>query len=186
MCDVEGIEMLSRAAPELGPVFIGSQGEIADIINEIVATKPTYGHVNQRILDLKRHQTEAANQAAQKIKTRLSAEHAQELAERQAVTEQLAQLALDVATTLATRQVNLIRTQRTFAAAHPHYELQQIRVVRCNTVAGSATELNAAVASIKGRYASLGMSGSSAEALAIANAQTRSVTISCQLVPPTH
>jgi hypothetical protein len=39
-CSVEGIETLSRAAPEFGPVFIANQQEITDIINEIAATKP--------------------------------------------------------------------------------------------------------------------------------------------------
>ena len=93
--------------------------------------------------------------------------------------EQLAQLALDVATTLATRQVNLIRTQRAFAAAYPHYQMQRIRVVKCNPVAGAS---NAAIATVKGRYAALGLSGSTMEAQAIADAQNRSVAISCQLV----
>jgi hypothetical protein len=178
-CDVEMIESLSGVAPELRPVFISSQREITDIINEIVATRPTYGHVNQRILDLKRHQKEALNQAVQQIKARLAAEHAQELEDRQVVAEQLAQLALDVATTLATRQVNLIRTQRAFAAAYPHYQLQRIRVVKCNPVARAS---DAAIATIKGRYAALGLSGSTMEAQAIADAQSRSVAISCQLV----
>ena len=41
-CDVEGIESLSEAAPEFGPRFIASQEEKTDIVNEIVATRPTY------------------------------------------------------------------------------------------------------------------------------------------------
>src|SRR6516162_1933307 len=77
-------------------------------------------------------------------------------ASKQVVAEELAQLALDVATTLATRQVNLIRTQRAFAAAHPCYQLQQIKVVKCNPVTGAT---NAAIATIKGSYAVLGLSG---------------------------
>lgn len=181
-CSVEGIETLSRVAPEFGPVFIANQQEITDIINEIAATKPTYGRVNQRILDLRRHEKEEAKQAAQQLKTRLAAEHAQELQDRQDVAEQMAQLALDVANTLATRQVNLIRTQREFAATNPHYQLQKIRVVKCNTASSSPTALNDTIAAIKGRYASLGMSGSSGEASEIASAQIRSVAISCQLV----
>jgi hypothetical protein len=103
-------------------------------------------------------------------------------ASKQVVAEELAQLALDVATTLATRQVNLIRTQRAFAAAHPCYQLQQIKVVKCNTVAGGAGASSEAIATIKSRYGALGLSGSTMEADAIANLQNRSMRISCQLV----
>jgi hypothetical protein len=134
-CDVEAIQSLSEIATEFRPVFINSQQEITDIINEIAATRPTYGHINQRIIDLKRHQTEAVKVAVQEIKTGLAAQHEQELEDRQVVAEQLTQPALDVATTLATRQVRLIRTQRVFAVAHPHYQLKAIRVVKCGSVA---------------------------------------------------
>jgi hypothetical protein len=123
-CDVEGIESLSSVGPELRPVFVASQREITDIINETAATKPTYGHINKRIRDLKLHQKETANQAVQQIKRRFATKHEQKLEDRQVAAEQLAQLVLDVATTPATRQVNLIPTQRAFAAAHPRYQLQ--------------------------------------------------------------
>ncbi|MGA8697506.1 MAG: hypothetical protein WB689_27465 [Xanthobacteraceae bacterium] len=178
-CNIEGIESLSGVAPEFWPLFIDFQRNRIDLINEIVATKPSYGHINERLRDFKLREREAAIQAAQAIKIRLVAQHELELEDRQVVAEQVAQLALDVATTLATRQVNLIRTQRAFAAAYPRYQLQKIRVVKCNPVAGAT---NAAIATIKARYAALGLSGSTMEAQAIADAQNRSVAISCQLV----
>jgi hypothetical protein len=136
-CNIEGIESLSSVAPEIRPVFIDFQRNRIDLINEIVATKPSYGHINERLRDFKLREREASIQAVQAIKNRLVAQNAQELEDRQVAMDEMVELATDVAATLATRQVHLIHTQRAFAVAHPHYQLQKIRVVKCNAIAGA-------------------------------------------------
>jgi hypothetical protein len=52
-CDLPAIASLGEIAPEFQTVFVHSQSEIADILNEIVSTKPTFARINQRIYALK-------------------------------------------------------------------------------------------------------------------------------------
>jgi hypothetical protein len=126
-------------------------------VNEVVTTKPSYAHINQRIFNLKLRQKAAATQLARKVRIRLVAEHEQELQERQAVAESIAELALNSLAALATRQSVLAQSSRAFAAAHPRYQINRIRVIKCNRTTAVAHAPASAKAQIVSKYAARGL-----------------------------
>jgi hypothetical protein len=128
-CARTAIESFAAIDPELQTMYADSVRETTEIIDEIVTTKPTYGHVNQRLFSLKLHQKEAATQWAQNLRARLVEKHQQELEDRQ----QKVTAALN---SLANSQVRLSRSQIRFAATHPNYALGNIiKALNCNTIA---------------------------------------------------
>jgi hypothetical protein len=122
--------------------FAQSQSEITEIINEIVTVEPSYGHINQRIYTLKLHQKEGARQLAQKLRTRLAAAHQQELQERQAVAESVAELALNITLTLVSRQAVLVRSAQRFAVVYPSYQISKLQVIKCSSSMMAALEIS--------------------------------------------
>jgi hypothetical protein len=140
-CDLPAIASLGEIDPEFQTVFAHSQSEIADILNETVSTKPTFGRINQRIYALKLHQKEESSQLGQKIRTRLIVAHQRELAERQDVAAGVAELALDTILTLATRQVVLSRSAMRFAAAYPKFQIHEIEAIKCSPSMQAALDI---------------------------------------------
>ncbi len=129
-CSTAAIERFLTDVPEAQISYTNSQIEIADIINETIAIKPTYGHINQRLLALKLRQKEEAKQMVRNVRARLAAEQQQET---EAVAEAATDVAINVLIALATKQTTLVRSQRTFLAANPRYARQvvKIRVIKC-------------------------------------------------------
>jgi hypothetical protein len=129
------MEPLYDVAPEFQVYFADNQREITDIVNDAVTTKPSYAHINERVLNLKLRQKETAKLTVQEIRTRLVAQNAQERQAQQEVAQQVVELALNAALSLATRQAVLVRSQRAFLIAHPHYEkIGRIKTIKCNSV----------------------------------------------------
>jgi hypothetical protein len=189
-CTLPAIEAFIKVVPEIQINFTDGQAEVTDIINEVVTTRPTFGHINQRLYALKLHQKEAGARLGQNIRARLVAEHQQELQERQALAEGVAELAIDTLLVLATRQANLAHAQLAFAKAHPTYQVVPIRTISCNPGIKSAVPQAAAAAKaqiIQG-YAARGQSTDPrqntmlAQELMAANNQAliASVTASCR------
>ena len=134
-CAVEAMEPFYDVAPEFQAYFADSQREITDIINEAVTTKPSYARINERILNLKLRQKETAKLTVQEIRKRLIAQNAQELQDQQEVAQQVVEIALNAALSLASRQAVLVRSQRAFLIAHAHYEkIDKIKTIKCNSV----------------------------------------------------
>jgi hypothetical protein len=52
-CSIPAIEALAEISPEFQEYFIGTQREVTDLLNEVVATKPTFGKINQKLLVMK-------------------------------------------------------------------------------------------------------------------------------------
>jgi osmotically-inducible protein OsmY len=142
-CSLPAIASLAEIDPGFQIAFAQSQSEITDIINEVVSVKPSYGHVNQRLYVLKLHQKDAAKQIAQSLRGRLAIAHQQELQQRQAVAQSVAELALDTLLTLATRQVVLIRSARQFAVVYPPYQISKLQAIKCSSSMLTALDISA-------------------------------------------
>jgi hypothetical protein len=145
-CALPAIEALIKVVPEVEIPIADEQAEAADLINEVVTTRPTFGHINQRLYAFRLHQKEASARLAQNVRARLVSEHEQELQERQALAEGVAELAVDTLLILATRQANLAHAQLAFAKAHPTYRVVPIRTISCNPGIKSAVSQGAAAA----------------------------------------
>lgn len=132
-CDLALFESLFTVAPEYQIYFANNQIEEADIINEIVTTKPTFGHINQRVLAFQLRRKEAGKRIAPKMRARLAAEQQQET---EAIAAVATELALNVIVALATKQTNLAKSQRAFVANNVRYanQMKKIRVIKCNPV----------------------------------------------------
>jgi hypothetical protein len=83
-CEVSATEALGRIDPEFEIYFADRLSERTDLLNGIAADHQTYGQINARIASLKQHDRAAAAQLVNNLKARLSEQHQQELAEREA------------------------------------------------------------------------------------------------------
>jgi hypothetical protein len=137
-CEVPAIESLSRVAPESLAYFADDLRERTDIVNDIVTTKPTYGHINQRLLELKLRRKETAPELGRKLHARLIAEHQEELQEREDIAETVAEVALDALVVLATRQSRLVRSAQLFASTNSRYHVPRVTPIRCDAAFKSA------------------------------------------------
>jgi hypothetical protein len=148
-CATPAIEALGRIDPEFQIFFADTQAEIADIINDLVSTRQTYGQVNARLLSLKARQRVAAGEMGNNLKARLQAQHQEEVAQQQEVAEQLVSaignIALALATRgrasiarLASRQSVLGRAQIHYASMHPRYVVvHRVRTTHCESIGRS-------------------------------------------------
>jgi TonB family protein len=144
-CGAPAIEALGRVEPDFQVYFADADAEATDIIGDITSGQiRTYGQLNTRIASLKQREKITATEIANNIKARLQAQHQAEVVEREAETEAVVStigaIAVAVASRghasiahLATRQSELARLQRTYAARHPDYVIvHRIRTMQCN------------------------------------------------------
>jgi hypothetical protein len=52
-CDLPAIETMAKVAPEFQIYFTEGKSEIADLVREVVTTKPTYAQINQKLFCLR-------------------------------------------------------------------------------------------------------------------------------------
>jgi hypothetical protein len=126
-CTLPAINALASVDPEYQDFFAKYQNESADLIEEIVKTKPTFGYINQRLMAMKIETKEAGTGIAQNLKARLIAQHQEEVAD---VTENAVDV-LNLITALATKQSNLVRAQRKYSRFQ-HATFKKVRVIKCN------------------------------------------------------
>ena len=137
-CTIPAMEALAQINPEFQEYFIDNQRGVTDLLNEIVTTKPTFAAVNQKLLVMKTSQKTEASRMGQRLRAALLSEHEQELQQRAEVTQEILDASISLATSLATRQAVLIRSQRTFVAQHREFARDpNVRTVHCATVNNS-------------------------------------------------
>jgi len=135
VCAVPVMEAMGQISPDYQQYFVNNQSEITDIINDVVTTKPSFGHINQRLSAMRTRAKVEAAQLVQSLKSSLLAQHQQELEDRAEVTQQVLDAAISVALSLSTRQTVLIHSQRAFVSAHPRYAADpNIKTVHCTTI----------------------------------------------------
>jgi hypothetical protein len=135
VCAVPAMEAVGQISPDYQRYFVNNQLEVTDIVNDIVTTKPTFGHINQRLAALRTREKAEAAQLALNLRNSLLARHQEELEDRAEVTQQVLDAAVSVALSLSTRQTVLIHSQRAFVAAHPRYASDpNIKTVHCATI----------------------------------------------------
>jgi hypothetical protein len=128
------MEALGQISPEYQQYFVNNQVEVTDILNDVVTTRPSFGHINQRLAVLRTREKAQSAQLAQNLRTSLVARHQQEIQDRVEVTQGVLDAAMSVALSLASKQTVLIRSQRAFVAAHPRYASNpNIKKVHCTT-----------------------------------------------------
>jgi hypothetical protein len=148
-CAVSAIETLGKLDPEFQIYFADRMSERADLLNDIAANELTFGQVNGKIAGLKQHDRSAAAEMANNLKARLAEQHQEELAGRQAATEELVSALGTIALAVATRgrasiarlsaeEAALSRTQASFAKAHPRYVIARpVRTIHCDGIGRS-------------------------------------------------
>lgn len=127
-CSFPTIEALSTVDPEYQIFFAEYQNETADLISEIVRTKPTWGYINQRLMAMKIKTKEAGTRLAQNVKSRLLAQHEEEVAE---ATENTIDI-LNLISALTTKQAGLVRSQKSYLARSHTHNYRKIRVIKCS------------------------------------------------------
>jgi len=129
-CSLPAIEALSSVDPEYQIFFAKYQNESADLVTEIVKTKPSFGYINQHLMVMKLKTKEEATRLAQHVKARLIAQHQEEIAE---ATDNVIEV-LDLIAALSSKQARLAKAQQGFRSKGGH--LRAIRVIKCNPSSG--------------------------------------------------
>jgi len=144
-CGAPNIEAFGRIDPEYQIYFADAQAEVADIIEDVVSSKPTFSHINARLFSLQQRLAVTASEIAANLKARLIAKQQQELVQQQEAADALSALgAIAVAVAsrghvamvrLSDREAMLARAQLAYAAAHPRYVIvHRIRPTRCDSI----------------------------------------------------
>ncbi len=142
-CATPAIEGLGRLAPEIEVYFANVQADQADILNEFIINRHTFGEANSAISALKARMKARAKEMGSDMKARFEAWDREE---KEQTVENVAFVvgfvAVAVATRgqvsiahLATRQSALARSQAYFLRVHPAAALtHRVRVIRCNGI----------------------------------------------------
>ena len=142
-CATPTMEELGRLAPEYEIYFANAQADQADLINEFLVNRHTFGDANAAISAFKARVKIAAKDAGTKLKARIEAWGREE---REQTAENVAFLtgyvAVAVATRgrmsithLANRQSALVRAQANHLRMHPSLTLaHRVRVIQCDGI----------------------------------------------------
>jgi len=149
-CSRGFIEGLARIDPDLGVATTGWLIETADIYQDALTNRPTYGHINERIKHLKEREQSDIRQWGANLNARLKRQQEREEAQAQensrrfkaaigAVSEFAANALIAAVQVLATRQAALDQVQRQYVLVVPAYQPVQITRTTCSYVAASFT-----------------------------------------------
>jgi hypothetical protein len=149
-CSVQAIQSFYAIDPEeLPAIFANSQREITEIILEVVDTKPTWGHINQRLADHHNRVQEAMRQWGQGIRQRLAAQSGTQKGDGSKAEPSPTKVAQVTARPgaagsygptqgLAVSQTKLARSQAAFAKSHPRYSIGiPVKVMQCHGTTGA-------------------------------------------------
>jgi hypothetical protein len=150
VCTRGTVESLARVDPELGVATTGWLIEIADIYQDVLTNRPTYGHISARLKHLKDREQADLRQWAVSVNARLTRQQEREDAQPQdnsrrfnAVVGTVSEFAANALNTavqvLAARQAALDQVQRRYVVVVPTYHPVQITRTTCSYVAAIFT-----------------------------------------------
>ena len=150
-CIDKSIEDTTKIDPYMGVFLSKILAKQANLVNEIIVSRPSYGHINKEIVNFKDDTKKDLRKFSTEFDKRYKIMEEQEQIEARndtvasigkglgimaAVT---AKVVLDAVNALAEAQIELAKSQAIYAASHPTYIIAQnpIRTTRCNWVRNS-------------------------------------------------
>jgi|GEM_PF-2966600 len=139
-CMASQVEAMGKIDPEMAIIGTGVIKKQVALINEIVTTRPTFGHINRKILDMRNALKTDMSHWSEKLDRRLNAMQSQELAESGEaffsevgrVSKTLAMVLLETVGELAQMELLLAQSAAQYAATHPSYVLNPIVTTKCS------------------------------------------------------
>jgi hypothetical protein len=139
-CMASQVEAMGRIDPEMAIIGTRAIKKQIELVNEIVTVRPTYGHINRRILDIRIIFKDEMKLWADNLEHRLSVMENKERAESGEaffsevgkISKGVAMAFLETVAELAEMEILLAQSAASYAAAHPTYVVNPILTTKCS------------------------------------------------------